>query len=216
MQTKKVEVKNKILTIAKDQFLKYGYEKTSFRNIAQLTQMSHGNIRIYFQNKQCLFDEVVKPVTIFLDKILENQIKYSKLTKDELLEYTDINKSIKDNYRLFMYVKENRELFEILWFKSSASIYRKIKEKCIKQFIDSSDAFINALIANNIIQEITMTRIFKHTLASLFVTSIEEIILHNPDDEILKLYSKEISMLTHYGTFVVVGIDNQSKINTNS
>ncbi len=39
-----------------------------------------------------------------------------------------------------------------------------------------------------------MTKMFKHTLASLFVTSIEEIILHNPDDEVLKLYSKEIGI----------------------
>ncbi len=60
MQKKKEEIRKLILKVAKEEFLKCGYEKASLRNIGREVGMSHGNIMVYFRNKEELFGSWVK------------------------------------------------------------------------------------------------------------------------------------------------------------
>lgn len=55
MQYLKQEVRNRILTAAKTEFLAHGFANASIRNIAEVSDVSLGNIYRYFTDKEALF-----------------------------------------------------------------------------------------------------------------------------------------------------------------
>ena len=61
MQVQKEDIRGRILTVARQQFERKGYSKTSMREIAELSSVGVGNIYNYFTNKDELFREVVRP-----------------------------------------------------------------------------------------------------------------------------------------------------------
>ena len=58
MQVLKEDIRSRILTVARQQFERNGYSKTSMREIAVLAGVGVGNIYNYFTNKDELFREV--------------------------------------------------------------------------------------------------------------------------------------------------------------
>ena len=71
MQVLKEDIRGRILTIARQQFEKKGYSKTSMREIAELSSVGVGNIYNYFTSKDELFREVVRPVLCALEAMLQ-------------------------------------------------------------------------------------------------------------------------------------------------
>ena len=71
MQVLKEDIRGRILTIARQQFEKKGYSKTSMREIAELAGVGVGNIYNYFTSKDELFHEVVRPVLCALEAMLQ-------------------------------------------------------------------------------------------------------------------------------------------------
>ncbi|HOO27705.1 MAG TPA: TetR/AcrR family transcriptional regulator [Lachnospiraceae bacterium] len=61
MQFQKHEIKDRILTAARDEFLKNGFEKASIRKITAAAKTSKSNVYNYFHNKDELFIAVVTP-----------------------------------------------------------------------------------------------------------------------------------------------------------
>ena len=59
MQVQKEDIRGRILTVARQQFERKGYSKTSMREVAELAGVGVGNIYNYFTNKDELFREVV-------------------------------------------------------------------------------------------------------------------------------------------------------------
>lgn len=71
MQVLKEDIRSRILTVARQQFERKGYVKTSMREIAGLAGVGVGNIYNYFTNKDELFREVVRPVLHALETMLQ-------------------------------------------------------------------------------------------------------------------------------------------------
>ena len=71
MQVLKEDIRGRILTIARQQFEKKGYSKTSMREIAESSSVGVGNIYNYFASKDELFREVVRPVLCALEAMLQ-------------------------------------------------------------------------------------------------------------------------------------------------
>ena len=59
MQVLKEDIRGRILTVARQQFERKGYSKTSMREIAELSSVGVGNIYNYFTNKDELFREII-------------------------------------------------------------------------------------------------------------------------------------------------------------
>lgn len=62
MQVKKEEMRQTILEIAANEFIKKGYENASMRVIAQKANTTLGNIYHYFPNKEILLETIILPV----------------------------------------------------------------------------------------------------------------------------------------------------------
>lgn len=60
MQVKKEEIRNALLEKAEIEFYDKGFEKASIRSIVKAAGTTIGNFYNYFQNKEALFDELVK------------------------------------------------------------------------------------------------------------------------------------------------------------
>lgn len=76
MQVLKEDIRGRILTIARQQFEKKGYSKTSMREIAELSSVGVGNIYNYFTSKDELFREVVRPVLWLWKPCCKNTTAY--------------------------------------------------------------------------------------------------------------------------------------------
>lgn len=88
MQIKKDDVKLKIKDNAKKLFFETKYSDVSMRDLAEMSEMTVGNIYRYYENKEILFDEIVKTTydkTIKLIKITDFIQKFIK-TKPKLNE----------------------------------------------------------------------------------------------------------------------------------
>jgi AcrR family transcriptional regulator len=60
MQTKKDDIRGRILETARQEFIEKGFEKASIRNITSAAKTSKSNIYNYFTDKDALFCAVVE------------------------------------------------------------------------------------------------------------------------------------------------------------
>lgn len=72
MQVLKEQVRCRILSSARAEFLKRGYAQASMRIVAESSEITVGNIYRYFSSKQSLFEEVASPAYLVLTSILES------------------------------------------------------------------------------------------------------------------------------------------------
>lgn len=72
MQVLKEQVRSRIISAARAEFLKKGYTQASMRIVAESSDITVGNIYRYFSSKQTLFEEVVSPAYVSLKALLES------------------------------------------------------------------------------------------------------------------------------------------------
>lgn len=72
MQVLKEQVRSRIVSSARAEFLKRGYGQASMRIVAESSEITVGNIYRYFSSKQSLFEEVVSPANQVLKSLLES------------------------------------------------------------------------------------------------------------------------------------------------
>ena len=125
MQVLKEDIRGRILTIARQQFEKKGYSKTSMREIAESSSVGVGNIYNYFASKDELFREVVRPVLCALEAMLQEHhgIRGEDIMMMRSEKYL---KSCIDEY--VSLIDKHRSLMEILLFRAFASMQRKHPE----------------------------------------------------------------------------------------
>lgn len=126
MQFKKAEMRQTIINIATDEFMKRGYENSSMRVIAQKAHTTLGNIYHYFQNKEVLLETILLPTFENIENLMEQHIENAKiapLTKQEALNFAE-------NLEKYFYKSELRCFFDkrvviILKLESSHLLKRK-------------------------------------------------------------------------------------------
>ncbi len=211
MQTKKKEVRDKILEASREEILRLGYDKASIRNIAKIAGINHGNIKTYFGTKEDLFLELVRPATEYLDDYLADHIEYEKMSQEELRVFLDVRTSQKNHFAFFAYLKKHREPFYLLFFKGTNDFSKNIRSTYAQKFEKISDRFLDALMEKGIIQNHKISTIFKQTISSLFIVSIEQIITNDPNQEEMAAYAEEFSKFVHYGTYGSIHVLKEEK-----
>ncbi|WP_159884188.1 TetR/AcrR family transcriptional regulator [Paenibacillus puerhi] len=74
VQVLKEELRLAILRAAEDEFLKHGYTGASVKRMADQVGISVGNLYRYYKGKEALFDSVVGPVYLELEKMIKSQV----------------------------------------------------------------------------------------------------------------------------------------------
>lgn len=129
------------MTVARQQFERKGYSKTSMREIAELAGVGVGNIYNYFTNKDELFHEVVRPVLCALEAMLQEHhgIRGEDIMMMRSEKYL---KSCIDEY--VSLIDKHRALMEILLFHAQGSSLERFREN----YTDRSTELVKAWFAS--------------------------------------------------------------------
>ena len=141
MQVLKDDIRGRILAVARQQFERKGYSRTSMREIAELARIGVGNIYNYFTNKDELFHEVVRPVLCALEAMLQEHhgIRGEDIMAMRSEKYLE---SCIDEY--VSLIDKHRALMEILLFRAQGSSLERFREN----YTDRSTELVKAWFAS--------------------------------------------------------------------
>jgi AcrR family transcriptional regulator len=71
MQILKKEIRSRIQQVATAEFLRYGYQEVTMRDIAKKSEISVGNLYNYYKNKEDLFDSLTSASYLYLNQLLK-------------------------------------------------------------------------------------------------------------------------------------------------
>ena len=141
MQVLKDDIRGRILAVARQQFERKGYSRTSMREIAELARIGVGNIYNYFTNKDELFREVVRPVLYALEAMLQEH--HGIRGEDIMMMRSETYlKSCIDEY--VSLIDKHRALMGILLFRAQGSSLERFREN----YTDRSTELVKAWFAS--------------------------------------------------------------------
>ncbi len=203
MQTKKQEVKDKIVEAAVKEFKEKGFRDSSIRGIASVAGLTKGSIYTYFKTKDDLYCSIVQPaLDLLLDMLKDNygdDFEYAEF--DELYRFNDSIEEFRSQVKCII---ENKELMSMLFFSSTGSSLEDFRAKIVHQYEKSSRHFYEAIGRRNPNYRTGVTELFIHSCAILYVGFIEEILIHDPGDAIVEQFVREMTTFVHYGTECVI------------
>ena len=192
MQTLKSDIRNRILSAAKEQFMQRGYLKTSMREIADAVDVGVGNLYNYFENKDELFCVILRPVSDALERMLQEH-HGAKGADIMLICSEEYLKSAVDEY--ISLINKHGELMKILLFSSLETFredYTNRSTEMVKTWfaeMKEKHPEINVVVSDFMI----------HLQAVWMFTLFEEMLKHAID-------SKEMEYIVHeYILFEIQG-----------
>lgn len=196
MQVKKEEIRKRILDVARKKFIQNGFIETSMRTIAKKSNITTSNIYNYFEKKDSLFAEILKPTISKINealKILENfKVKEEK-------DFWSFEFSKKQFDLLMQFVHKNREDLDLILFKSHGSSIQDFKDEVIEKYTELNMKHLKFLRKTHSGMNTNVSRFFIHNVSSFYANIINEIIMHNISYERMKKYSEEIITFVYYG-----------------
>ena len=195
--TKPIEgVSEKILACAKQEFLEKGYSEASLRTIAAQADTTTGSIYSRFQDKEGLFDALVKPAADGLIRIFLQIQETFHATKAEdqpkvLEQYT-----VSGMDGMLDYVYDHFEEFRLLLDASYGTRYQDFVEQLVDIETEYTYKYMEATAS---LQDGSMiTEEFIHITARAMFDSMFEVVRHRMDRDTARKY---IHMLEkyHYG-----------------
>ena len=119
----------KILECGKRHFLKYGFEKSSLRDICKDACVTTGAFYRHFDNKNELFEAIVSPVA---NKIISNFFDYEKASIDNVKTKQNEKVSqvhIDGTIETAMFLFDNKEIYSLIINGSYGTSYENFLEK---------------------------------------------------------------------------------------
>ena len=192
----------KILEAAKAEFLKYGFEESSLREICKKAGVTTGALYKRYKGKDELFEAIIEDTLIDINKILELNLRLPIVSQNEkgevivdLLENGQNLKIIMD----FIYL--HYDGFRLLFYCAKGSRY----EAFLHIFVDKSEEFVWEYIEKTIKEYdlcITVTKMELHLMLSSYWSAIFQPILHDFSKEEAINYSYKLSKLFEWKSII--------------
>lgn len=165
MQSKKIEIDEKIREVALEQFYKSGFLNANLRDIAAGCHITVGNIYRYYPSKAGLFESLLEPVYSELNHLTILDIDYFINS----LQSPNSGGLIYQVIRHFLI--NNAKLLIVLIHRSEGSKYENAKTRLI-------DLIANSLAKAHEIKNIDITKLY----ANLIISGMTAILADNLDD----------------------------------
>lgn len=188
MQIKKENTRQKILAIARDEFIMNGFRDTSMRTIAYKSGITLSNIYTYFHNKDEIFKAVLSGVFAAIDQLMEEHNNAESID----LYIMNAHDYVKSQIDFFVNLVTNyKEDFNLLLFKASGSSLENFRD----QFIDRHSAIGNEYflkVKNKYpTVNIEVSSFFIHTMSSWSISVIAELVSHDLSREEIEQFMSE-------------------------
>lgn len=197
MQVKKEDIKEKIISSACREFLDHSYADASLRVIAEKAGLTKGAVYSYFKNKDLLFCELTAPAVRFI----ENEFRYDKSCHASITKgnSSDLFEPNIQGFRNYVYaVLDNYESFKLLLFCAAGSSLQDYKERIIQLYARNFHARLSLSI-NTENREGIIGEMFVHTLAAIYISFLEELVLHEPNRTEADDYAVQMAIFVQSG-----------------
>ncbi len=134
MQTQKDEIKERIIAVARQEFIANGVKNTSMQRIASLSGIAVGNIYHYFKSKDHLFRCVIHPLLKAFEAYRQNANQSSYATLD-IFRYDSYLDGMKELVTSLV-VPYRNELKLLLNEAANTSLHHAIDKMIEQQSID--------------------------------------------------------------------------------
>ena len=200
MQIKKEEIENAIITAAEAEFIEKGYKDASLRSIAKKSGVSLSNIYNYFNSKDKLFQQVLKPLLASLN-----------FTRDFLKKHSESEESYSMEFHMSFlepvinYIVNNKDMLKLLMMNSYGSSYEYYFDDFIEWYTDLSMETIERRCRKNNLKPVKINRFVAHNLIAFWGQFLKEAIMHDIGKEDLLEYTKDLMSFTYSGWEGLIG-----------
>jgi AcrR family transcriptional regulator len=191
LQIQKNEIREKILNSARNEFLEKGFEKSSIRNMAKRADVSKSNIYNYFENKNLLFESVVRNT---IRKIQFGFMTLEKRYKEHgQREYTEIDQ--KKMMSLFMdFVFKHTTDLKLLLFKSHGTALSTFKTDVTNNLANLFENWLSEIRPDR-----KIPRFFILSVSGFYIDTIEKIIANDLTEDSVTEFSDFFLKFIHGG-----------------
>lgn len=173
----------KILTVAKEEFLDKGFRGASLRAIVKKVGVTTGAFYGYYKSKEELFDALVKDSAEGLMKVyLDVFNEFFSLSKEEQKNkmFTFSKKGME---KMFDYIYTNPDALLLILKYSDGTKYENFLHELVEKEIESSHEFYK-VIREFGYQPIELAPQVEHIIVSGMFTSLFELVIHKvPRDQ---------------------------------
>ena len=192
MSTKeKEETRAKIIAVAKEEFLEYGFEKSSLRRICSKAGCTTGAIYFFFKDKDELFCEIVNQVLIPVQRAISEHIVEDKESFNHLLVDADFEHEINLADRLVDILYSNREESLILLTKAAGSSLENVQDLCVAE-LEKEYGELAEIYAKQ--EGKKVDKYMVHWLSHLHVEAYIHLVTHEEDVNAAKKRTRKIML----------------------
>ncbi len=202
MQKKKINIRNQILEVARAEFLSKGFYDARIRDVADKSGSSIGNIYVYFDSKDGLFQSVVKPTVDRLEHYLQLLAEYDYFKSGYhwgLQGHQDMIVLTAE------FIEVNRKNLELLYFKSQGSTLEGYKEHFINKVTGYFLELINEVRRRFPDEDITVSDFLMHNFVCFKVNVVAEMLMHAVPLKEMTACFEELIIFQHYGFSPLMG-----------
>ncbi len=210
MQVKKDDIKEKILNSARREFLKHGYDGASLRVIAEKEELTKGAIYSYFKNKDSLFCELAAEAINYITASFEEDDFYDNLLDDS---FTPLEQTIQYFRSCTQAVLDNYSSFKLLLFCAAGSSLQNYKEEIVEIYTKNFYKLCSLINHSELLYEGFFSAMTIHSLASVYVSLLEEIVLNGPNRKEVNVYVEQLATFMNAG-YKSLFLHQQVKLDT--
>jgi len=186
MKTLKKDIRHRIITAARNEFIRNGYRKTSMRTISAKSEVVLGNIYNYFKTKDDIFCAVLRPLLDVLDARMSSyRMEHDKIDRIDFIK-EDQKDLLRETLRIIFLYKEELKL---LLFESKGTSVEFFRENFIEEQVAISKEYIDQMQKVYPQIQTKVSSLFFRISSSTWVTIVGEIV-SNP--EIRKEEAKQV------------------------
>ena len=201
MPIKDNSIDDKLMSIAKQDFLLHGYAKASVNVICEKAGVTTGALFRRFKSKEDLFFSIIMPTVTFVCDLFK---AHHKLLKQEPMIEHILNGSADGQRKFIEYIYANFDLFTLILVSSTSEMMAEFMD----MFVDveaasmvimvkryNPDYFDNDEILNNA----------AHILSTSYFNALFEIVRHKMTKENAYIYVEHIEDFYRTGWFKILG-----------
>jgi AcrR family transcriptional regulator len=190
VQYAKDEIRQRIIDVAREEFLDKGFEKASIRTITTKGKTAKSNLYNYFKDKDALFRAVLEPTTTEIQTGLKaaKQYNFPKGTEDYTLSSQQLVIGV-----ISKFIAAHTTDVKLLLFKAQGSSLEGFKYEVLDAFTENMVEWSRSIRTKK-----EVSRLFVRTVCSFYLNMIEQLFLIELPADMAK-YMNEISVFVYHG-----------------
>ena len=180
MQKLKDDIRQRIVAVAREEFIAHGARSTSIRTVARRAGIAAGNVYNYFRSKDELFCEVLRPLLNELNHYILSHNEEPHLCIEVFDTFDYQNEYIGEMKRM---VRLYRPELRLLLFNAEGTSLAGYKERIVEYQLKAGKEYLQLMKARYPHINIDISPFFLHIASSMWVNIFCELVEHEGYDE---------------------------------